>query len=74
MTDKKTDQESIETTDPSTGRGSTADPHQADLNDVEPWPDTDADVPETPDAVEIGTPDPDAVPGTTKDPNQADRT
>jgi hypothetical protein len=62
------------TTDPSTGRGSTEDPHQADRNDVDPWPDPDADVAETPDKAEVDPPGPDEVPGTTKDPNQADRT
>jgi len=62
------------TTDPSKGRGSTEDPNQADLNNVDPWPDKGADVAETPDKAKTETPDPDAVPGTTKDPNQADRT
>jgi len=72
--DDETGDEPIETTDPSKGRGSTADPHQADLNSVDPWPDPDADVPETPQEADADAPDPDEVPGTTRDPNQADRT
>ena len=67
--DDETDEKPVGTTDPSNGRGSTADPHQADLNDMDPWPDPDANVPETPEEAEA-----DEEPGTTKDPNQADRT
>lgn len=78
MTGRKTDDENgarpIETTDPSTGRGSTSDPHQADLNDVDPWSASDTHAPETSDETEVDPPAPDEVPGTTKDPNQADRT
>lgn len=74
MTKKKTDEKTEGKTDPSTGRGSTANPHQADLNSVDPWPNKDADVAETPEEAKADPPAPDEVPGTTKDPNQADRT
>lgn len=56
------------------GPGTTQDPNQADLNDVDPWPDPHKKVPERPGGQEQKNRDPESGPGTTEDPNQADRT
>ena len=34
--------------DPKKGPGTTSDPNQADINDLDPWPAKDADVPRDP--------------------------
>ena len=60
--------------DPATGPGSTKDPNQANLNDLDPWPAKDDDVPEESSGPTQTNDDPKTGPGTTSDPNQADRT
>ncbi len=61
-----------DTSDPTTGPGSTSDPNQADRTGF-PWPDKHKDVPDTSDGPKQTNPDPETGPGTTRDPNQKER-